>query len=523
MPGIWTSPDNYVEFEAPGREDLARELYTPTAAMGFDPAQWIGYLPDPDPVLLKTGDGVQVLRELTADPKVLSSMQLRKIGTLKKKNYSLGAGAIADAKPTPESERLAADLRADLENIDLYNLWSQILDAPFYGFTPVEIIWKAGAGRTRIARLKPRPQEWFGWDSDDVLKFKGLQGSLAEAVPEAKAVAARHFPDATNPYGLRLLSRCLWPVAIKKGGIRFWTTLCERFGMPWVIGKARSGAQKAERQDMLSNLSQMVQDAVAVITSGSEVDVHTITGTAGDLHPALVRYMDSAIAMVLMGQTLTADIGQSGSRAASETHYKVLADIQEADETLICTFMENLAWTYAQVNAPAVPAPTFAFVEPEDYAAQADLDKRLKDTGVKFAKVHYVRRYGLAEDEFEVEGAASAPNPTAPTAPTPFTEFADPVGATGGRPRGSDRPEYTPDQQAIETLVAQIMPDAVSATATMGRDIDALIRKAKSFEDLQALLAAYMDEAGDDPLRDALQRGIVAADLHGREVVNGEE
>ncbi len=510
MSGIWTSPDTYVEFEAPGREDLARELYTPAAAMGFDPAEWIGYLPDPDPVLLKSGDGVQVLRELTADAKVLSSMQLRKIGTLKKKNYALTAGKLGGAGATPEAERLAADLRADLENIDLYNLWSQVLDAPFYGYAVIEIIWEATGGRMRIARLRPRPHEWFGWDSDDVLKFKGLQGALAEPVPDSKAVAVRHFPDAVNPYGLRLLSRCLWPVAIKKGGIRFWTTLCERFGMPWVIGKARSSASKTERQDMLNNLSRMVQDAVAVITSGSEVQVHSVTGTTGDLHPNLVRYMDSAIAMVLMGQTLTADIGNTGSRAASDTHYDVLGDLQDADETLICTFMENLAWTYCQVNAPGVPTPSFAFVEPEDHKAQASLDKDLKDTGVSFTKIHYVRRYGMAEDEFEVEGAA----------PTRASSARPEMGLAFSSPMADAR--FSPDQAAIERLIAGVMPDAVGATEGMAREIDGLIRKAKSFEELQALLAAYLDEAGEDPLQDVMHRALVAADMHGRDVIGGD-
>jgi phage gp29-like protein len=511
MAGIWTSPDTFVEFEAPGREDLARELYTPNAAMGFDPSAWIGYLPDPDPVLVKTGDGVQVLRELTADPKVLSSIQLRKVGTLKKKEFTLAAGKVGDANATPEAERLASDLRADLEDIDLYNLWSQVLDAPFFGSTVFEIVWQAVQGRMRIARLRQRPHEWFGWDSDDVLKFKGLQGALAEPVPEDKAVAVRHFPDASNPYGLRLLSRCLWPVAIKKGGIRFWTTLCERFGMPWVIGKARSGALKAERQDMLSNLSQMVQDAVAVVTAGSEVNVHTITGTAGDLHPALVRYMDSAIAMVLMGQTLTADIGSNGSRAASETHYDVLGDLRDADETLICTFMENLAWTYGQVNAPGVPTPTFAFVEPEDHSAQADLDKKLKEAGVRFTRPHFTRRYGLAEDEFEVEGATVEPGGKGQGAGGP--EFA----AAALR-----RPAFTPDQQALEGLIGAIMPDAVGITARIGADIDTLIRQAKDFEDLKMLLLAAMDQADPD-LENLLQRGLVAADMHGRAVVGADD
>lgn len=501
-------PDQYIDFEAPDSKQLAEELYTTVRATGFDPGQWLGYLPDPDPVLRKMDCGIDALRALTADHKVLSSMQLRKIGTLKKKDYTLSAGTIGDAEPGAEATRLADDLRADLDNIDLYQLWAQILDAPYYGYAVVEIVWERAAGRMRIARLVPRPQEWFGWDTDDVLKFKGSQGMLAEAIHPFKAVAARHFPSADNPYGLRLLSRCLWPVAIKKGGIRFWTNLCERFGMPWIVGTARSGAQKPERQEMLSSLASMVQDAVAVITAGSEVEMHSITGTAGDLHPSLVKYMDNAISMVLMGQTLTSDIGTSGSRAASETHYAILKDLQEADETIIVTFMENLGWIYGQVNAPSVPSPEFSFREPEDYSALADLDKKLTETGVTFRREHYVRRYNLAEDEFDVRQ------------PQPGLEGLD---ALGGPVMPMDHAaptaRFTPDQQEIEDFVDTMVPRGSIALGRLASEIDAIIARAESFDDVRILLAELMDQA-DTGLAEDLQRALIATDLHGREQVN---
>ena len=82
-------------------------------------------------------------------------------------------------------------------------------------------------------------------------------------------------------------------------------------------------------------------------------------------------------------------------------------------------------------------------------------------------------------------------------------------------------PRFSADQQALEGLTAGVMPDAVNIAAAMGQEIDGLIRKAKSFEELQALLAAYLDEAGEDPLQDVLQRALVAADMHGRDVIGG--
>lgn len=34
---------------------------------------------------------------------------------------------------------------------------------------------------------------------------------------------------------------CFWPVAFKKGGMKFWLRFAEKFGSPWVIGKHPRG------------------------------------------------------------------------------------------------------------------------------------------------------------------------------------------------------------------------------------------------------------------------------------------
>lgn len=517
MSGLWVSPTEFRAADELRKEELGRETFTALAATGFDPASWLGTLPDPDPVLEKMpGVGMEALRAVLADPKVTASVQSRKLITLKKQDWVLEPGHAEGEEPTEDAVRLRDRLANDLERVDMYNLFSEILDAPLFGYSVVELIWSRRDSSLSIADLIPRPPEWFGWDSERKLKFI-TASCVGEEVDPLKAIAVRHFPASWNQYGLRLLSRCLWPVAIKKGGIRFWTTLCEKFGMPWVIGKARSGAPKSERQDILSQLSRMVQDAVAVITSGTDVQVETMAGTTGSIHQDLVSYMDSAIAMVLMGQTLTADIGSSGSKAAAETHKDLLTDYAAADETLICNFMENLGWTYGQVNAPGTMSPTFRYREPEDYDAQADLDKKLADTGVRFTKTHYTRRYNLAEDEFEIgetgDGRAEA------------GDGLDHAQGEGG---------YTPDQQALEDLADTGRDKAAKIFGThMAERIRAIVQESDSFEDVQSRLAAALADGGivetghalsssENDLESLVQQALVAADLWGRFQV-GEE
>jgi phage gp29-like protein len=501
MSGLWVSPTEFMDVEDLKESDLGSEMYTYLSATGFDPASWLGTMPDPDPVLEKMPHaGMDALRAVLADHKVTASVQSRKLITLKKQDWVLEPGHAEGEEPTDDAVRLRDMLSKDLERVDLYNLFSEILDAPLFGYTVVELVWSPGDRSMTLSKVIPRPPEWFGWGSDGKLKFIDAS-SVGEDVDPRKAIAVRHFPASWNPYGLRLLSRCLWPVAIKKGGIRFWTTLCEKFGMPWVIGKARSGAQKPERREILRQLASMVQDAVAVVTAGTDVQIETTGGkSSGSLHADLVKYMDNAIAMVIMGQTLTADIGSSGSKAAAETHKDLLSDYATADEVLICTFMENLAWIYGRVNAPGILTPTFRFREPEDYEAQADLDKKLADTGVKFTKAHYVRRYNLAEDEFEVALGDVA--------------IADHAQATG----------YPPEQQALEDLADNERDKAAKVfdRKVMAR-IKSIVQESGSYDEVQERLAAELKKgfAGAD-LEDMLQQALVAADLWGRFQVNEE-
>lgn len=81
-----------------------------------------------------------------------------------------------------------------------------------------------------------RPSHWFSFDNENNPAFVGVYGGAsAEPVPlpAGKFVFVQHHASYDNPYGLRLLSRCLWPVAFKRGGLSFYAKFVEQYGMPW--------------------------------------------------------------------------------------------------------------------------------------------------------------------------------------------------------------------------------------------------------------------------------------------------
>lgn len=507
--GLYLPDGSFLDFAAkPARAALLAEVATRASAGGM--SLGLGLLPDPDPVLRKRGDGAGVLEELTADDMVCTAIQTRKLKTLNRSNFEFQPGTAPGEEPDKAAQALCDALVADLERLDLYVLFGEVLDAPYHGFSPIELSWAAEGGRLRLVNAQAKPRAWFGFDDENRFVFRPSTGEN-QVPPPGKFLLVRHFPTYANPYGLRLLSRCLWPVAFKKGGVQFWMNFAEKFGAPWVVG-VLGQANDSERQRTLNALTSMVRSAVAVVSGGTDVKIVEPQGKAGDMHLSLVTHWDQAISRILMGQTLTASEGaEHGTQALGQTHYAVLGDFAEADERLLCAAMDELAWTYGQVNAPGVLAPTFGFVEPEDHAARAELDTKLHGCGVDFTPVHFERAYGLAEDEFTLRG--STPEEDGPggrngkIAKGKAEEFAE--GAEGGA-------GFTPEQQALEDLVAAVLPEAEAAQADLAGRLAEVIRRAESWDDLAILLAEELAAPEADRFSDLLERTVLAADMWGR-------
>lgn len=499
MKGLWVTPDRYLDFTETDRTTLVSELAT--RARSSEMTDIIGALPDPDPVLRKLSDaGVSVLEELTADAHLLSAIQQRKLGTLNKEFFWSAGGE----EETQQAKRLAEDLTADLERIDLYALISGLLDAPYYGSTPVEIRWEAEGGRMRIADLSARPARWFCYDDENRPRFKSIDNPWAgEELPFGKFVFARHFPTYDNPYGLRLLSRCLWPIAFKKGGIKFWVQLAEKFGVPFLVGKYSAGTTPAEQSRMLQNLAAMVQSAVAVIPSGGSVEIlDGAKSASADIHRGLKESMDAEISKVIMGQTLTAEVGSSGSYAAGKVHADVLEDFRLADQRLVKSAMEEIAWLYGQINAPGVPVPVFTWFEIDDPKKEfADRDKTLKETGVRFTRSYYQRQYGLEEDDFELDTPPAQP-PATKKSPASFAES-------------------SPD--TVDRTTDRLMQEGEKSTTAMIDNLAAMVKGAGSLEELQGKIAGLYDRELTADLGTAIARSRMIARLAGRaEVADGD-
>ena len=107
-------------------------------------------------------------------------------------------------------------------DVDVYKICKDIMNASFFGYQPIEIIWQKGS-QWLPSEIVAKPQEWFGFNDERELVFTE-NGLSQEPLPPYKFLCPRHEDDYLNPYGLGDLGLVFWLVTFKRGGMKFWVS-----------------------------------------------------------------------------------------------------------------------------------------------------------------------------------------------------------------------------------------------------------------------------------------------------------
>ncbi|MCK9372589.1 MAG: DUF935 domain-containing protein [Sulfuricurvum sp.] len=447
--------------------DLLNELAIHKNVSGF--TSFLKILPDPDIVLRKQGKDISVYKELTSDSHLFSVMGSRRSG-VRSQEWAIDRGS---AK-TRQSKIIEDLFKTKIKPFDLMG---SILDAPFYGYAVMEVVWEHRDGLILPLKVVSKPKEWFAFDPSGELLLKSKKALQGEAVPPYKFLVARNQASYENPYGEKILSRCFWPVVFKKGGIKFWVTFAEKYGMPFLIGKIPRGSAQKETDALADQLEVMVQDAIAVIPDDSSVEIKEASGKASsaDVYEKMVTFFNSEISKAVLGQTLTTEMGKSGSYAASQTHQEVRSDLVTEDKHLVEDTINTLIGWIWEFNFSGTP-PTFTLYEEEDVdKVLAERDEILTKTGLKFTKSYYMKAYGFEEGDIDI---SETPKPAATPNVQNFSETPmapKPADALDAQSRAVNT---APIEREILSEVMKIMEEA----STYEEAIDAILGAYPTFE-----------------------------------------
>jgi phage gp29-like protein len=476
----------------------AATLYQPVAVEQI--VSLLARLPDPDLVLTAQNLGRHELRKLEADDDISAALETRREAVLatpwRLEPY--------DSEP---AEWLWAELAPHVETL-LRGCWSAVP----YGYSVVEVVYrKPAAGQPRIGldAVQEKPLEWFAPSRDGGLLFSSPSGAPATLVDtDYKFLLTRRQPTYRNPYGEALLSRLYWPWFFRHNGWRFWMQFLERFADPLLLGKVPiSGINQADDQQRLNDWVTSLQalgfeSVIAAPLLDGQGDVSAVTSGAAGEFEKIESALLARIQRLILGQTLTSQVGDSGSYAAAQVHNLVREDKRRSDIRLVAATVQRLVNALWTLNAlPDVP-PTFVLQDDKDLDSErATRDATLVNAGIlRFTEQYVLDRYDVNPGDFTL--GAGAPAVPAPLSASRSVELA-------ARPAQ----RFTQDQQLVEDLTDAAIAQAASPidAATLRR----VISQADSAEDLAERLAALYTGTDARAFQELLERALFSADVLG--------
>jgi len=318
---------------------------------------------------------------------------------------------IVPADPSHGPDVMAADWQK--KNFDhirgtTNQLLLNMIDAMFIGFSGAEILWDdpilEGEWRGKIpySQVKHKSQKYLGFEADsygDVLDEGIMQfsydagGEMYNRMPLKDFLYYAYRPFDDNPYGSSLLYPAYPYYVFKSLVLKSWGRVCDRFGLPIVVGKADyDTTKKGERTRFLSYLKQLHQNLASVIPNGLEVDIkEPKTKDAGDMFDSAMVMANRAEARCCLLPSLVLEQGPTGSRAQtidqSGTQFGwVMGHIHgDIDDTMT----QQLIRKNHDLNfGPTVGCPKFQMNshDKEDLLKKAQLYKLLSEIGVTFGE-----------------------------------------------------------------------------------------------------------------------------------------
>jgi hypothetical protein len=472
---------------APARRGRDNSLYSEEAVHSF--STFLTKFPDPDDMLVKAGLTRASLRVLEYDDEVAQCIDTRREALI-----------ATPWRMEPQQSRASKRIHELLEP-HAEDIIRGAFDAVLYGYSVQEAVYTRTGQGIGIESISAKPIEWFYLRADGVLMYRSMVKGEDIECDLRKYLLTRRQPSYRQPYGESLLTRIYWTAFFKGHGRKFWAKFLERFGEPLLVGKV------ADQEKFVKDVAALGLAAGLPVQKDDTVESIAVTqsGEFERFENALTR----SIQKMVLGQTLTSDVGSTGSFAAAKVHDQVRQDKRNADIRLVTRTMQGLVDTLCALNGWGTP-PKFVMADGTGLERErAERDKILVESGMlKLTKDYLMDRYDFEEGDFEI-----VDTPETPATPLPANEpVADEEMAARIIAMRPAKQVFTPQQQAIEDGVDDLMikvPEPINMEAML-----AAVKAATDPADLAVRLSLLLDQQ-DPRFTELLARAQFAAQTLG--------
>lgn len=206
------------------------------------------------------------------------------------------------------------------------------------GFMVLEMYWQFSKGHVCPRCTRRIPARYYRYpyviDATDRLMLNpsgDLGGTdLYDFPPYKFLVCVKQQSSVTHPV-LSAMMRCLaaWWIA-SRFGLEWFMTYAQIFGIPYRKATYQVGDDLV-RNTLIQMMRQAGSASWGVFPEGTEVEILTAGGVTGNMpQERLLELADKVCDILLLGQTLTTEVAQSGSRALGGVHKEILNEIVES-------------------------------------------------------------------------------------------------------------------------------------------------------------------------------------------------
>lgn len=308
----------------------------------------------------------------------------------------------------------------------------------FYGLTVREVFWEISEAGNYPVSTEEYAAIYYryprGGDMQEQLLFSphGRSGGdrLEQFDPNKHLVGENRWHRGSVLQTAPL--RALVPYWIAKTyGLKWFLDYGQTFGVPFRMGTYPDGDDKAKAalNGALANLGSASWGSAP---SGTSIDIIPIPASASALpQKELIDMANNAVAKFILGQTLTSDVGDSGSRALGNVHETIRKGRIEGVVAFVTAILNNqlipavIRANWADGQRAELPVIVADWPSSEDAVALAERDEKLiGGLGLQVTKKYLYERHNVpipedGEELFEPglpDLASNEPIPASDTA-----------------------------------------------------------------------------------------------------------
>lgn len=440
------------------------------------------------------------------DPHLYSVLQTRKnsvVGT----NFD-----ILPFSDEPRDKEIADFVADCINNIaSIEDIFTDLLDAIGKGFAVGEIMWGFDGSHVIVKDILWRHQKKFFYDENDIMKVITEESPQGIELPPNKFIIHKYKAKSGHPTRAGVLRVCAWMYLFKNYDIKDWVAFTEVYGMPLRLGKYGPNTSEEDKKALMQALIQLGSDAAGIISDTTSVEFQEANKSSSqNIYEALANFCNAEISKAILGQTLTTEVGSSGSFAASKTHDGVRQDLKEADcKSLAQTLLRDLIAPLCYFNfgeTQRLPWIKFHYEEAQDLKELADTYSVLiKDIRLPVSTEHVYETFGIPKPEEGQE--LIKPDPPAATTPPMMNN-------------GAKIMKFKSDLDKFQTGIDELADNSLKASIPifqkMYEPIQKLMNEVGSLEELRDKLPEVYSKMNTQELEDLVSRAMFVADLTGR-------